>query len=316
MVPPEDTTTTSPSDDTTSHVEVSYPTTTSPQDATTYTATTPPGEYTDTTVTIPTASTSPVLTTAFPTTVATSAGSGKITTTIIIGSLTTKTYVITTTTEIVLLVTDTQTYTTVSTLTLSSALVDYSTSTEVSPISTFTSTAHYYPGYQNGTSAEESLYLSTEWTTYFSSYPYTRYTQSLSFVTETYEEVVTSTLIVWGEDYTNSYSISTGYNTLVSTIYPETQIATLTSNIESATATSVYSQTPVYVATSTATQVHTVTVTPSVTQSFSAPNVCAGVAQTLQTDNIHVESLYSAHAGKIHIKFNWVYLVIMMLALF
>ena len=122
---------------------------------------------------------------------------------------------------------------------------------------------------------------------------------------------------MWGEEYTNSYSVSTGYNTLVSTIYPETQVVTLTSSIDSAIpTTSAYSQTPIYVATSTTTQVHTITVTPTVTQSFSAPNICAGVAQTSEADEIHVESVYSGYAEKIHIKFSWAYFAMIMFALF
>lgn len=136
-------------------------------------------------------------------------------------------------------------------------------------------------------------------------------------MTEIYEEIVTSTLIVWGEEYTNSYSISTGYNTLVSTIYPETQVVTLTSSINSATPpTSAYSQTPIYVATSTTTQIHTVTVTPTVTQSSSAPNICAGVAQTSEANEIHVESVYSGYAEKIHIKFTWAYFAMIVFAFF
>lgn len=332
MIPDESTTSTSEDDNGTSTQPITSTDTVIPPEATrtptttsvaiTTTSIPQTGEYTPTSVIIPTENdtTSRLQTTVYPTSGLTTAEPGPVTTTFVIGSLTTKTYIITTTTALVLLVTDTQTFITVSTVTYSSAVVDYSTSTLVSPISTSTSTVNFQTGYHNRTLTEASLVEFTEFTSFISTYQFTRYSTSLNYITQIYEEIVTSTLIVWGTEVTESFTVSSGYQTLVSTIYPETQIATLTSSADTVISISTITEsdyeTPTYVATTTTTHTYTVTVSPVLSEGvISTPNICSSVAQTSASAQIHVESVYSGDAEKVGVKFNWAYVAAMMFAL-
>lgn len=188
-----------------------------------------------------------------------------ITTTHVIGSLITKTFKVTETSAIILLVTETTTVTKIGSITVGVPYVSHMTSTIIEPYTTVTSTRLHFPGYFNDTQQTviqeedcETLYYVSIFTT-----ERVLQTQSVSYYTEYYEMIVTSTMLRWGFSLTDSYLLSTGYNYVVSTLYPETQVFTITSNIEIPVQTVPVLTTDVYVTTTTTTQTHHITVTPT-----------------------------------------------------
>lgn len=223
-----------------------------------------------------------------------------ITTTIITGSLTTKTYVITTTSALVLIVTETKTETATSTITINIPYVDYSTSTTIYPISTYTSSSLLFNGYYNVSSVLYSEHYSTEYRTDYIQLENTYDYEKFEYYTYTFEEVVTSTFVVFETGSYESYSLTTGYNTIISTLYPTSYITVITST-PSAT-DKITTTTPIitssktnFHSTVTVTNTHIVTITVSPTHS-------AGTCETQETAvSILAESIFSGHAYKVQI---------------
>ena len=127
--------------------------------------------------------------------------------------------------------------------------------TITTPISTYLTRANLVPGYYNLTNADiYSDYETTEYSTYISTIENTEEQLSYSYITKYHEQLVTSTLIVFNSDVTESLSLTTGYQTITSTYFPDTYV-TVISQTPAAPALKTY-----YPTTTTATHTYTVTV--------------------------------------------------------
>lgn len=127
--------------------------------------------------------------------------------------------------------------------------------TITTPISTYLTRANLVPGYYNLTNADiYSDYETTEYSTYISTIENTEEQLSYSYITEYHEQLVTSTLIVFNSDVTESLSLTTGYQTITSTYFPDTYV-TVISQTPAAPALETY-----YPTTTTATHTYTITV--------------------------------------------------------
>lgn len=219
-------------------------------------------------------------------------------TTIVTGSLVTKTYIVTTSSALVLLVTETKTTTNVETSTIAIQFVDYFTSNTIYPVETVTSSSMIFGGYYNISSVLYDKYYSTLYKTDYVEYKYTSSYFNYEYFTYTKKEIVTSAFIVYNPQILDSYSISTGYNTIVSTLYPTKYISTLTSDNHISITTPIEPTSSIeqitITSTTTQTQIQIITVTPTIT----------GTCDINQTKNatVFIDSIFTGQAVKVETK--------------
>lgn len=211
----------------------------------------------------------------------------------------TKTYVITTSTALVLLVTETSTYTEIETITQNHPYVDHRIFTTSVPISTYTTVSNHERGYFNVTDFDEYYkeFVTTKYSTFETTYNLVRERYEITYSTRILEKIITSTLIVWNNQLTESYIAENGYYTTVTTITPGPYVTTIVPSIITASAPEI-------------THTITVTITPVPLESSTVP-ATADICATMFTandnsngnENVYIPQVFNGHAKKTNVPF-------------
>lgn len=202
----------------------------------------------------------------------------------------TRTYKITTSTALILLVTETSTYTEIDTITQNHPYVDHQVFTTSVPISTYTTASSRGQGYFNITDLDDYYreFVTTQYSTYETTYDLVRERYEITYLTRVLEKVITSTLIVWGNQLTDSYMVDVGYYTTETTITPGTYVTT------------VMPTNPVFPI-SKSTPTVTITVTSTTTTLSTSSDICATIfAQNGYNNDAsgYTVEIYSGNAQK------------------
>jgi hypothetical protein len=175
--------------------------------------------------------------------------------------------------------------------------------------------------------------LTTLYSTYITSHEEVLQSTIVVYVTNVYEQVVTSTLIVWGTEWSESLSISSGLQTLVSTYFPSTFVTTIsvktpgeiitvpTAPIQTLPSVNIPVVTsPTFPTSHTTTQTHTVTVTP-ITTIFDACNVATAAIIAVTSESTSLEQqggkveVFTGFGNILKTKPTWGYVLVLLFPL-